>query len=343
MIPKSSIYSSFREDLLDFYPSGVRTKVKSIQNCYSWMSENGCNIVDASSPGIIIIEAHKISFASMWLNEVENLINHCLEHLRELLINTATRDKRSDAWQVVTVYYYGFFAAECLLRLLGRPITYFDDSMVLLLKSIAPVANKITGGSYLIEKTKDISITTGEYRLKRQNKRNHEAVWLQLFDIISKKIALASPKTASTEIDLYTMFSSPIMKNLYKRVEWPSIVRSNANYKPGFAYRSVFQESTAKTYGLIEQWRNLSSENVQTQFNNSISSCSASDLTEFDKHVKYLHDISHLIFIMARELYGELKDRRSSIDKRWELSRSEFCKSIGTKRNDYALLLHTYN
>src|SRR5439155_2916612 len=115
-----------------------------------------------------------IDFASILLVEVENLLNHCFEHLQELLCFAADTRQRSDAWAAVTAYYLGFFSASALLRLLGKPVTFLNRDQLRALQHLAGSGQQPNQGAFEVTLGNPLSATHREITLVRSDKV-HEA------------------------------------------------------------------------------------------------------------------------------------------------------------------------
>lgn len=333
MIPNGPIYTSLRTSLLDFYPQGVSAKAGSNVNCGEWLS-TGSFYVNSISSSSIIIETDMIDFSSMWLTEVENLINHCFEHLGILINSDSDSRSESDAWQLVTMYYYGFFAGQALLRLTGCPQVYLSKERTNIFAKLCKNTSKPNAGTYTIKKINEVSATKAEYEFKLLGKKNHEALWTSLFNYIEKEFKrIENPR--EDEALLYRMFISNDAKKEFNSHEWPSLIRNQVNYVPGFAYQLLLKKNITKAKGLTKKWKDYSS----TDLNKALKSIKIGP-TNYHEHVSFMSFVLNIIFLLMRKLYEELYARRN-LDKRWELYRSTFCKSLVSNGN-YGLLLKTF-
>ena len=325
MIYQGPIFIELRTKLLNFYPQKVWSSWKSSMTCSDWLNRGAYNIVSIKN-NELIIHSDNNDFASMWLTEVENLMNHCYEHIKELYINNRENVDHCDAWQVVTLYYYGYFAVQAFLRLIGHPIVFLSKDQVKPLSTIFGTTKKMNAGNYEILKNKNISATESEYIFKKLNQQNHDAVWKSFFTKITSLLKTVN-NIPNEEILFFKSLTSNVLKPVYNMLAWPPRLRTMVNYRPGFAYRTIQKDNIAKSNKLILDWEEITESKIQTLLDQAIGSCAHTSFSKINNHTNLLSCLSHSIFILVRSLYKELRSRRS-IDKRWETGRLQFCNSF---------------
>jgi hypothetical protein len=265
--------------------------------------------------------------ASVFLSDVENLINHCFEQFVEIHRLSVDSAERSDAWGVVTIYYYAFFAAQALLRLLGRPVLYLDPEVLKPLKALA-APNPIPGaGSFRVSLLSVFGPTDAEFELKRLDSRSHNAVWAELFRTLRDELASVKGTAAisAQEEIFYSALCSSAAHRLYVNDEWPARIRHRANYVPGFCYQLVEGNVVAKCKHLVDGWRRAEAQNFHVLVDAPVRNFRACSEGDFGIHVKLLSDVGHGLFALVRHLYLDLCGRRE-FDKRWENRRTTFLK-----------------
>jgi len=242
---------------------------------------------------------------------------------------------RSEAWNIVTVYYLGFFSAQALLRLIGSPIFFIGSEL----------ANSLTTntgfnfhkGAYSLVKLSDSSATISEYQLKISKQRPHDLVWNTLFNLLQKKLDTASTSQSSNPETVY--YSNLLTKPLYKVYNtnaWPSEVRNRCNYRPGFAYKLISNQFIGVTKHLLDRWNNLTENKLLNLLQQSIGGYTASkDSTRFE--IQVMHDVCMALFITMRTLYTDIMLRQST-DKRWENRRRSFINQNQIFSNDFSYL-----
>lgn len=313
MIPKGPIFAQLRAQMLGFYPLAIPSGSPAT-SLGEWL-RMGTYVPTQLSKTKYEIQASQSDVGAVILSETEALMNHAFEHLQEVLCFNDDLRTRSDAWNVVTIYYLAFFSAQALLRLIGSPVSFLsiDDLKLLTLRP----------GAFTLELKRGISATQSIYELKHVDKRLHESTWNLLLKTID---AMARDKKLATDRDEVLLFSA-IARNTRavwsgSHHDWPSHVRNRANYRPGFAYKLVGGQVIAKTKNLMGDWGGSALNIPRILDSSAISSVGANEGL-FDKDVRFLHHSALTIFLLARSLYTDLVGR-SKIDKRAELQRTQF-------------------
>jgi hypothetical protein len=343
MIPQGPIYSHIRGDVLSTYPEGTRAACRSRTTFAEWLLNGmGSYHVKTVTSNDIIIVATPSDLASSLLADVEFLSNHCFEHLQELARYYVDDQTRSDAWNVVTIYYFAFFSAQIFLRLIGSPTVYVGKEQIQKIKSLAGVTTGGPGaGSYFLEKITDVSASYSEYKIKKTgNQRIHEATWIRLFSYFERLLRNSALSGDVKEVLFYQLLTTKTLHRHYTN-GWPSVIRGIANYRAGFAYLEVEKNLKAKTKKLLTYWKDMDTSKLLNTLNSSVSSCSPSDITDYSNHVRLLHDMAQSLFILTRLLYSELLSR-SNIDKTWEHKRSRFRKIMSISLEEFSAIACTF-
>src|SRR5438045_6621020 len=121
MIARGAVFAALRSTMLQNVGSDVHAGLESERTIGKWL-QVGAFVVPNCTKRLVTLHASRDDYAVTLLSEVENLLNHCLEHIQEMLCTAGDTRDRSQGWAIVTVYYLGFFAASAMLRLIGRPI-----------------------------------------------------------------------------------------------------------------------------------------------------------------------------------------------------------------------------
>jgi hypothetical protein len=321
MIPRGPIYEALRSQMIDSFPEGSKALYCGFSTIGEWFA-TGSIVVKASAKSRVTFQAPQVEFGSILLMEIENLFNHCFEHLQELGCVVDDSRTRSHAWSTVTAYYLAFFSASTLLRLLGRPVVFMSREQlsvfpILLGSGLAP-----TQGTYEITKTGAVSATHAEFSMKATS-RVHEATWIKLLGYLDALRRLYA-NTNVSEAQFYESLCTSILFPQYVNFQWPSLVRSRANYHPGFAYR--LETARPNSGKLIQEWATMEPEEVMQRLSETTRAC-CSDSLNFQRHVSLMISIGISLFLLARELYSELLVRKS-LDKRWENKRRLYRKKM---------------
>jgi hypothetical protein len=334
------IYYGLRAKVLENFPKETRATLENHLSFGQWLKE-GMFTVDSVTKRGFVLRAAPQDVASALLTDVELYSNHCFEQIQEIICFANDERLRSDAWNVVTIYYFSYFAANMFLRLIGEPVIFLKREYVSDLVKVSPTpaptsGNRPAAGTYYLQKGKDISASQTEYELKVSNKKPHEATWKNFFDYINSSCDNSNSNDA-TELLIYKTLTTTSLFKVYQDYEWPSIIRSKANYTPGYAYKLLESQYMAKTKRATKEWKALDISMVDDILFKALRSCSPSDKTEYSDHVRFLHHTGQTIFIIARQLYLELIERRT-IDPRWEQMRTNFREKMSKENGDFALL-----
>ena len=325
MIPEGPIYRQLRTQVLTAMPEGVKVDFRTPMPLRDWLSK-GIYSVRSCDNSQVVLSASPLDLGSTLLTDIEFLVDHCFEHLNEIKCFDGEKLPRSDAWQVVTVYYFAFFVAQALLRILGRSVVFLDrDLLNSFSKQLSSGSKSPAPSSFVLEKISDISATQSEYRLKRLTKKPHEATWKELFACISELSQNTTLASDPTEAQFYDSLTTKCLFKYYTDYQWPSTIRTKANYQPGFAYKLMSGKEIAMSRTAIGDWVCSNSRELQSRLDATIRMCSGKGGAEFSGHFHLLYDISQCLFLLLRKLYFEVIRRRGA-DKRSEERRKKFAK-----------------
>ncbi len=342
MIPIGAIYSDIRRDLLTFFPEGSKATAGSGQTFSEWFNQKNAPVtILSASANDIRFWCTPSDLASSFLGEIEYLTDQCIEHQCEMISFLRDGVNRSDAWHVVTVYYYAFFAAQALLRLIGKPSIFLDkDTVSNLLRTIGPVKSP-GAGVFVLSGPHHPTVSGAEFHLHKKKMRPHEAVWNTLLQYFESLVILHKDDTSAGELEFYRSICTKELFRSYKSYDWPSGVRYKANYNPGFAYNMVRGNSFVKIRSILQRGNTAPSGELFTNLRGSIQSVDVS-LERYSEHVQLLHDFGHCILVLARELYSDLCSRRT-LDTRWEDTRVRFLKRHFIPGDKYPFMSEKHN
>jgi len=332
MIGQGAIFANLRAQMLTAIPETALASFRDDGTIGDWL-EHGSFVATSCTKREIILEVGPADYGSAALTECENLLNHCLEHLQEMLCLSDDARQRSQAWAIVTTYYFGFFSASAFLRLIGQPIVFLTTEQLKRLQSLASASAKPGQGAFRFEISRPISVTRTEIAI-RQTDKVHEATWkaaLGILDQLNRDPMLAK---SPAEALLYDSVCSPVLFRHYGSFQWPSMVRNRANYRPGFMYR--LHDARFNFPKLFEVWRHASASNVHRILQNCLLRCGASH-DDFAHHADLMLHVAATIFLLVRELYCELLKRRR-IDRRWEHQRTKYFNKMRVPEEEYAPL-----
>lgn len=294
MIVKGPVFSELRKRSLDFYPIDCRYILSNRNTFRNWLI-TGSYLPQNTSKSEIFFEASGSDLGAFFLREIEFFSNQCFEHLQECLCYENDSRIRSDAWNIITYYYFGLFCVQGLLRLIGKPIFYVPADILAQLRMIFGTHNFPGSGTFFLEKIHDVSATISQYKLKRINKRFHEASWNKLLETLNniKKTILVSRTStmANKELLFYEILTNKKPFNIYTDYSWPSSIRNRANYEPGYAYLQVEQKLKGKTKSLLRNWIDCTQDEVLRILKES-SAIPLKRKDEYSQHVKLLCNVN---------------------------------------------------
>jgi hypothetical protein len=336
MIGRGGIFAELRSQMLSAIPESVVAPYRADATVGDWIA-NGAYVVTSCSQNAIRFEASPIDFASTLLVEAENLLNHCFEHIQELVCFATDTRPRSDAWATVTAYYLGFFSASALLRLLGMPVTFLNREQLLGLQQLAGKGQKPTQGAFQISLGNPVSVTHREILFGRSDKV-HEATWksiLQLLDKLNRNSAITK---RPEEADFYHSLCTTAFCTPGIGFDWPSFVRNRTNYRPGYAYKLI--QNNLRVSAAVELWRDIESVDVFSAVRAAHRRCNAV-VSQFTNHVEMMITVGISLFLLLRTLYAELLDRRK-MDRRWECRRKQYRSQMELLQKDFAAVAATF-
>lgn len=305
MFVKGAMYAGFLAHAEHFYPTSPLV-VRSYPHARTdWLLNSPYNVVATTQSGITL-EAPTEDFSSVFMTDVELLLDHCYEQLVELICFEEDLRPRSVAWHIVTWYYFGFFAASALLRLIGRPVMYLDKERLIVLKQLAPPNAKIRSGTYTFERTADLSLTHSEYQLSHSPEHVHEKTWRTWIGLIRTKLAASSAANPPTDLHIFASLVPPSTLP----DDWPSRFRNNSNYVPGYAYQAVHKTRPIKIQNQLRALRGHQLSDLFTSLANS--SKTPQQLKQEDQflNVALLAQASCTIFSLVIELHKDLSALR---------------------------------
>lgn len=335
MIDKKVIYAELRRRALEFCPQASFTTYKQQTTFQQWLLEGNYTVLSATK-GEIKLQASKEDISRLFIIEIENYTNHTYEHLLELFNCQSSKSSRSDAWNVVTGYYFGFFLVQSLLRLLGSPVIYIpSDYLRVAQKLSVGFAGFPKGGTFILSKEADMSVTHSIFSLKQTSRRIHEGSWHQLMQILLSAMTLSKSSGCcdAKELLFYDLITTNKLFKYYVNYEWPSLIRNKCNYNPGQSYKLLIKKQVCKSINIISKLEKLGYQELIDCLDTSVKNCTE----DFKSHVDLLFTISCSLFALNRELYLEIMSRRR-LDNRWESARKNFLSTNIPKSKNFPFL-----
>jgi hypothetical protein len=330
MIGRGALFTALRDRMLASTPIGSQATFNNRTNVAEWI-RTGTYLVKNCTRSVVTLHISHVDFAVASLSEAENLLNHCLEHLQELACKQSDKRTRSEAWAVVTAYYLGFFSASALLHLIGEPIIFLTRQELTVPQKIAASPTGPSQGTYAFTLGPVVSATYTELTFK-QTQKIHEATWkrvLGLMDTLRKDPTIGMQPD---EADFYDSLCSQAFSSYGIGYDWPSFTRNQANYQAGFAYR--LHKPIFSMNKFLDIWKLGTLDEVYAIFRGVYLRCSA-DRKQFSSHVEMMTNVSLALYLIVRELYNDLANRRLT-DRRWEEQRRYYRQKLALSENEFA-------
>jgi hypothetical protein len=323
MIPQGAIWQSLRQRALAVAPIGSRISYAVPLTLSSWFRQGAFTVTRASKQSFVIA-ASPIEIGGALFSEAAFLLDSACEHSVTVRHQLATGRWYSAAWLVVTFYYWAFFVALSISRMLGRSGWFMSQSDVSCLKAISPVATTPSGaGPYIIECGPQITVSQLEVRIRRaERSRLHDLVWRLIFEefrsLVPKKGATAGGEQEER------LFVAILRSSNLLGLDWPSSLRNLVNYAPGIGYASVRRESRIGVFGSIAIQQPATFADTLDRLENNVAAISPRELpANLPLAVRILVDLTFALDSYARSLYMEVVERHS-FDKRWPHARRDF-------------------
>lgn len=326
-LPQGVFWQTIRQQALDAIPLASSVRHSAPTNLASWQSSGSYTVLAATTSKITLIVT-PTDFGGALFSDAAYHLDHALEHQATLMRSLNGDQWTSPAWQVVTFYYWAYFASMALTRMMGKSLWFVTPEVAKQFSILAPAgAPNIAKGTYELICGPFVSAGSREVYLVKKKRRVHEQLWTLVFSLL---------RSAKDEVDANA--SSPEEARLFTTIiatadllgdDWPSMFRNIVNYRPGFAYTAPRYASKIGTYSYLSGQRATITTVIDRLESNTIAMRFTSSVEDQPKvALQMLADLTILLNRMAHSLHNEVVDR-SSIDKRWRNSKKRFCVEQG--------------
>lgn len=333
MIASGGVYAVLRSHLLKTIPADTRPRFGIGMTLGEWISAGAFSVTSCTDKRVVLHASHQ-DLASVLVAEIESFIDHSFEHFQELLCYLQDERFRSDAWATVTSYYFGFFSASALLRLIGKPIVFLLRDQLQDLKTLAGAAKCPSQGSFLITLGTVQSATHIEV-IVEPSEKSHEAVWKTILGEIEKINLDQQVQKSVAEAAFFSSLCSKTFFEKYVGFDWVSAVRNRANYRPGFAY--TLDRKLNEVLTSIHSWRAATPDQIYNLLVNAERSL-RNRKNHFPSSVTLMVNISFTLFLLMRALHRELWERKMT-DPRWEKRRRDFVRRAESQNADFQAMV----
>src|SRR6266480_3706608 len=123
--PQGTSWQALRSTCLSTIPGDALVSYNRPSPLSEW-HQRGYFRVATSSKKVFEIESAAQEIGTALLADVEHLLDHAAEHQATTRAATLAENWQSPGWGVVTIYYWAFYDALALTRLLGRTVWFLD-------------------------------------------------------------------------------------------------------------------------------------------------------------------------------------------------------------------------
>jgi hypothetical protein len=326
-LPKGAIWQRLRQQLLSSIPAGVNLVYRSPQTLSQWQS-GGAYVVQKTSSKQFTLVSASVDIGGALLSEAEFLLDHAAEHQAYLSTELRSAAWVSLAWQVTGFYYWAFFLAMAVTRMMGDTVWFVDAKLAAQLAKLAPANSPRPGaGTFRLLCGPVLSATDRELVLKKSGGRLHEQLWKSWSSLVDTLLA-AVPQSPADPREHRLFLALQRAARLLGQ-EWPSSLRNLVNYKPGFGYATVRRANVLESFKYINVAGAYDADELLTHLEGSVVALTRGTVEEQPKMAaRALVGFTFVLHAIARELHRELIDRHG-IDQRWRNDRSRFMRDRG--------------
>lgn len=326
-LPQGAIWQRLRQRALDAIPIGSSVRFKKPATLASWQAQ-GTYTISATSTSKFTVVVQSADFGSALLSDAAFHLDHALEHQASMMKVLQGGIWASPAWQVVTFYYWAYFAAMALSRMLGRTVWFITPEVAKQFAALAPEgAPNVTQGTYEVTCEATVSAGVREVRLSKRHRRVHEQLWSTMFGLLDQVYSEIEPGAATQEEE--RLYLSLINSARVLGDDWPSALRNLVNYRPGFAYTAPRFVASVDSFTYLATSPQTIERIVGRLEDGNIAMRRDSDLiAQLKPAAKMLADVTLLLSRIAHALHDEIVDR-DGVDRRWIQSRRRFAQEQG--------------
>ena len=293
----------------------------------TWQAQ-GTYTISSTSSSKFTIAAAPADFGGALLSDAAFHLDHALEHQVSMMRTLSDGQWTSPAWQVVTFYYWSYFSAMALSRMLGHTVWFVTPEVAKQVSRLAPAGSaSLTRGTYELSCGPALSTGYRDILLEKRPRRLHEQLLATLFDLFGRMYQEVGAGVAFPEEErlfLAIIESARILGN-----DWPSALRNLVNYRPGFAYAAPRFRNSIDSFNYLSTQKQTIGGLIDRLESNNIAIRNDPNIEAQPKVVaRMLADLTLLLSRIANTLHDEVVDR-SGIDRRWLMSKRRFATQQG--------------
>jgi hypothetical protein len=322
MVPKGLAWQTLRQQALGVVPNGtivLKTKPATLEK---WLS-NGSFVTTTTSRREFVLSAAHGEVASALHAEASFHLDHAAEHSVTIRNQLHANRWYSAGWLCVTFYYWAFFVALSITRMLGKTALFLSRDNVRQLHTISRATTTSPGaGAFIFECTPAATLSYADVSLKKSTQtRVHNLIW----NLLSEQLAILSRTShgsGDTEERLYlaltTAFSS-------LGSAWPSDLRNSVNYSPGCGYAAGREVPTIRAFGSLRVDPPSNFDEALSRLENCVAAIPHQPVVadNLNNMTHLLIEMTFILDCIATDLHKEVVARRH-IDVRWQNARSTF-------------------
>lgn len=326
-LPQGALWQRIRQRALDAIPVGARVDFRTPLTLGNWQAQ-GAYSISSSSASRFTVVAQSADFGSALLSDAAYHLDHALEHQTSLMHGLRIGAWSSPAWQVVTFYYWAYFAAMAFSRLLGHTVWFVTGGVARQFATLSPGGSAFpTQGTYEVICGTALGAGVREVQLLKRSRRLHEQLWKTTFGLI--ETVLGEVDVAQAAQEEIRLFRAILATAQVLGDDWPSALRNVVNYRPGFAYTAPRFHATIDSFAYLSSQTQTIDGVVDRLENNNLAMRSELSVEAQPKTAaKMLVDMTLLLNRIAHALHDEVVDR-GGIDRRWLNSKRRFAHQQG--------------
>ena len=323
MIPQGAAWQHLRQLALTIVPDGTHIPSGQPPTLSVWLSE-GAFTVAATSGQSFDLTAAQVEIASALFTEAAYHLDHAAEHSVTVRNQLAADRWFSAAWLCVTFYYWAFFAALSLTRLIGKTSLFLSRSTVTNLHILSNSASRSLGqGPFLLECSPALTVSYLNVSVRKSGRsRVHDLIWRLVFETVAGLASIAKAGAGSLEDRLYAALDRSAQ---LLGPAWPSDLRNLINYSPGKGYTNVRRSPGINAFGVIQAKQSPTFADALNRLEDNLARLPmrATVLDNPTIATAILVDLTFALDAIATDLHQEVVDRRH-LDRRWNNSRNDF-------------------
>ncbi len=320
-----------RQRALEAIPPGVALDFKMPLTLATWQAQ-GTYTISSTSSTKFTVTAAPTDFGGALLSDAAFHLDHAIEHQASMMHTLGKGHWTSPAWQVVTVYYWAYFSAMALSRILGHTVWFVTPEVARQVSRLAPAGSKsLTRGTYELSCEPVVNSGSRDIQLEKRSRRLHEQLWVTLFELLNRiyqEVGAGVASAAEERLYLTIIDSARVLGS-----EWPSMLRNLVNYRPGFAYTAPRFRSSIDSFNYLSTQKQTI-EGLVDRLENCSAAMRQDPTIEAQPKVAatMLADFTLLLSLMANTLHDEIVDR-TGVDRRWLNNRRRFAHQQGLFAN----------